>query len=166
VTLKKIDFGPTGVTVADNIRRLRTDRNLGHTELSRLLANHGRDIAPLGIRRIEAGTRRVDVDDLLALAEALGVSPITLLMPKVADRDDVVEVTGRKPDAAGMVWDWLRALLFRDFEDMQSLVASNPSWAIESTMQVSSLLRAQARKTAGIPLEQAHQLGVIPHGNG
>ena len=69
MTLKKIDFGPTGVTVAENIRRLREDRNLGHTDLSRLLADHGRDIAPLGLRRIEEKTRRVDVDDLMALAK-------------------------------------------------------------------------------------------------
>ena len=27
-------------------------------------------------------------------------------MPKTSSPDDVVEVTGRKPDAAGTVWDW------------------------------------------------------------
>ena len=40
---------------------------------------------------------------------ALDVSPITLLMPETARRSDLVEVTGRPPESAENVWDWLRA---------------------------------------------------------
>ena len=59
-----------------------------------------------------------------------------LLMPNATDHGDVVEVTGRKPDAAEMALDWLRGLLFRDYEDVQSLVASNPPWAVENVLRV------------------------------
>ena len=72
-------------------------RETPDAELSRQLAEMGRQIPPLGLRRIESEDRRVDVDDLVALALALGVSPITLLMPETASRDDVVKATGREP---------------------------------------------------------------------
>lgn len=52
-----------------------------YAELSRKLAEMGREIPPLGLRRIETGERRVDVDDLVALALALDLSPLALLLP-------------------------------------------------------------------------------------
>src|SRR6476659_4961943 len=89
---KKSDLGPIGVELTHNVRRLRGE--LGYAELSRRLGEMGREIPPLGLRRIEAGTRRVDADDLVALAVALGVSPITLLMPAADGQSEQVEVTG------------------------------------------------------------------------
>jgi transcriptional regulator with XRE-family HTH domain len=52
--------------------------------LSRQLAEVGREIPPLGLRRIESGERRVDVDDLVALAVVFDVSPLALLLPTEA----------------------------------------------------------------------------------
>lgn len=43
----------------------------------------GRPVAATAITKIEAGDRRVDVDDLVALAIALDVSPVTLLLPDI-----------------------------------------------------------------------------------
>jgi transcriptional regulator with XRE-family HTH domain len=79
--VKKIDLGPTGVTVARNIRVWREIRRLSHTDLSRLLTDQGHNLAPLGLRRIEERARRVDVSDLIAIAIALNISPLTLLLP-------------------------------------------------------------------------------------
>lgn len=82
------------------------------TELSAKMDALGRSIPPLGIRRIEAGERRVDVDDLIAFAVALGVSPITLLMPESAKAEDAVMVTGCDEQiVAGQAWEWLQANL-------------------------------------------------------
>jgi transcriptional regulator with XRE-family HTH domain len=78
---QKIELGPTGRTVADNVKRVRGHRSLNYAELSRKLTELGRPISPLAVRRIEEGDRRVDVDDLLALAVALGVPPNSLLLP-------------------------------------------------------------------------------------
>jgi hypothetical protein len=50
-------------------------------ELSERLSAAGRPIPVLGLRRIERGERRVDVDDLVALAVVFGVSPERLLRP-------------------------------------------------------------------------------------
>ena len=65
-----------------NIRQLREARKLTYTELSAKLAKLGRPIPVLGLSRIEKGRRRVDADDLVALALALRVNPGALLLPR------------------------------------------------------------------------------------
>lgn len=61
------------------MKRLREDQRLTFVELADRLSKIGRPIPVLGLRRIERGERRVDVDDLFSLAEVLGVEPIALL---------------------------------------------------------------------------------------
>jgi transcriptional regulator with XRE-family HTH domain len=73
--------GPSSARVAANVRRLRTEQQLSTYELARLLGEAGWPIGAGGITRIEGGDRRVDVDDLVALAIVLGVSPNVLLLP-------------------------------------------------------------------------------------
>jgi hypothetical protein len=102
-------LGATGETVRDNIRRIRDVLRMPVTELSAKLDALGRPIPPLGIRRIEAGDRRVDVDDLTAFAVALEVSPETLLMPYAENADDEVRITGWEPMMyASEAWRWMQ----------------------------------------------------------
>jgi len=62
------------------VKRLREAKRLTFVELSRrLLEEHERHIPTLGLRQIEARRRRVDADDLVALAATFGVSPMDLL---------------------------------------------------------------------------------------
>lgn len=75
---RTIEVGPSGRQVADNVARLRRARGLSTRGLAKALDEHGRSIPSSGLSRIEQGTRRVDVDDLLALAAALGVTPTQL----------------------------------------------------------------------------------------
>lgn len=103
---KKNPLGPTGEQVRANVLRLRERRGLTKKQLADLTAEIGRPIPPLGISRIEAGTRRVDADDLVALAAALGVGPATLLMPWSDSPDQVVEVTGIGSITADQAWQW------------------------------------------------------------
>ena len=64
--------------------------------------------------RSERGARRVDVDDLMALAEGLNVSPIALLMPKAETKDELVQATGHPPERAQvLLWSKLLALSIR-----------------------------------------------------
>lgn len=100
-------LGPTGEAVREKIKSLRG--RVPVTELSARLEQLGRPIPPLGIRRIESGDRRVDVDDLVALAVALGVTPATLLMPAAEDRKDSVTGTGTGEQRAERLWNWLVA---------------------------------------------------------
>ena len=92
------DLGPTGEHVAQTVGKFREARNLGYAALSRRLAALGRKIPPLALRRIEAGERRVDVDDLVALAVALDVTPLALLLPAADRRRGPVGARPR-PDA-------------------------------------------------------------------
>jgi transcriptional regulator with XRE-family HTH domain len=107
---KRNPLGPTGETVRANIQRLRAGQNLGYTKLARILEEIGRPIPELGLRRIESGDRRVDVDDLMALAVALDVSPISLLMPQVDEPVQEIAVTGVETKVrADKLWLWLSA---------------------------------------------------------
>jgi transcriptional regulator with XRE-family HTH domain len=105
---KRVPLGPTGETVRRNVARLRDEQNLTYAELARRTEDVGRPIPMLGARRIEAAERRVDVDDLMALAAALGVSPTTLLMPDTAEGDMPVSATGITDEiSARELLEWL-----------------------------------------------------------
>ncbi|WP_076482713.1 hypothetical protein [Williamsia sterculiae] len=107
---KKNELGATGRTVASNIASLRQGQRLGFAELSRILSDLGRPIPPLGLRRIEDEERRVDVDDLVSIAVALGVSPITLLMPSTPNAsDEVLSSASLEAVSAQRLWRWYRA---------------------------------------------------------
>lgn len=104
---QKTPLGPTGETLRQNVKRIRDSRRLTYVELSNRLAEIGRPIPVLGLRRIEAGERRVDVDDLVALARVLGVNVSALLLPPTADQD--VEITGG-PMPGWLAWAWADGL--------------------------------------------------------
>lgn len=112
---KKNPLGPTGETVRANLERLRKLRHLSYKELSDLLAAGGRKIPTLGLSRIEKGERRVDADDLVALAVALDVNPSALLLPHDAAED--VEITGRGTVSGEDAWAWADGLQPLDLPD-------------------------------------------------
>jgi transcriptional regulator with XRE-family HTH domain len=71
--------GPVGRSLAANIERLRQALGLSPRKLSAELDKAGRPIPPHSLARIARGERRVDVDELVALAKVLGVTPDVLL---------------------------------------------------------------------------------------
>lgn len=81
----KISPGPLSAHIAGSLKRVREGKRVTYTELVQRLADLGRPIPILGLRRIEKGERRVDIDELVALARALRVPAITLLFPLDAD---------------------------------------------------------------------------------
>lgn len=74
-------IGPVGRQVIANIERLRKDRHLSLAALSERLAEAGRPIGDTILHRQSQGKRRVDTDDLVALAAVLGTTPAALLAP-------------------------------------------------------------------------------------
>jgi transcriptional regulator with XRE-family HTH domain len=127
----KRPLGPTGETVRANIIRLRDKRGMGYTELSERLKDIGKPITPMGLRRIQNGARRVDTDDLFALAVALGVSPTTLLIPNADDGAEQVAATGVVDDCdAEQLWKWLHVeeSIDPDLERFEFWQAALPSW--------------------------------------
>lgn len=76
---KRVAVGSTGETVMETVRAVRERRGLSTTRLAAALKEIGQPIPATGITRIEKGQRRVDVDDLVALAQVLGVRTDYLL---------------------------------------------------------------------------------------
>ncbi|WP_199712687.1 hypothetical protein [Galactobacter caseinivorans] len=102
---KKMMLGATGERVRENVARLRGAKEF--KKLAEELSDVGRPIPPLGLRRIEAGERRVDVDDLTALAAVFKVSPLALLLPENESdslKSRVTGLPGEHPNAD--LWSW------------------------------------------------------------
>lgn len=75
---RQIAIGKTGEYVRHRIRDLRERQNLTYAELARRVGD-AHNMTDQTVRRIEGGKRRIDVDDLAAIADALGVGVTELL---------------------------------------------------------------------------------------
>ncbi|MDX3229400.1 helix-turn-helix transcriptional regulator [Streptomyces sp. ME19-01-6] len=102
---KPSGWGPVSQQVAANLARLRKARGLSTTRLSAALKELGQHIPPTGITRIEKGERRVDADDLTALALVLNVSPLALLLPPEWS-DEQIQLTSTMSLRARTAWLW------------------------------------------------------------
>ncbi|NKU56467.1 helix-turn-helix domain-containing protein [Rhodococcus hoagii] len=91
---RRVEIGPTGEAVRANIATIRRERGLTLRDLSDLMAEGGRLMAHNTLSEIERGARRVDVDDLMAIAVALDVPPNALLLPSDPDGAAPTTVTG------------------------------------------------------------------------
>ncbi|GII89638.1 hypothetical protein Ssi03_76280 [Sphaerisporangium siamense] len=108
-------IGVVGQHVAGAITRLRHDRGLEQRDLAERVSTAGRPLTASVLSKIESGSRRIDVDDLAAIANALGASPALLLTS-----------TDNEPGLVyGPVADAVRA----DIEALGDLVGVEPSLA-------------------------------------
>jgi transcriptional regulator with XRE-family HTH domain len=80
-------IGEAGRNLIANVQHLRRVRRLSLRDLSAEMGRAGRPVLPVGLSRLENAQRRVDVDDLVALATVLGVTPADLLLPPDAVSD-------------------------------------------------------------------------------
>ncbi|WP_406156949.1 helix-turn-helix domain-containing protein [Streptomyces canus] len=74
-------LGPAGNNLRRNIRRLREQRRWSYRDVEERLAQAGRAIPVLELSAIDTGERRVDVDDLVALAAVFDLGVEELLLP-------------------------------------------------------------------------------------
>jgi transcriptional regulator with XRE-family HTH domain len=110
--------------VAANVKRLREARGLTLRALAAQLKEKGRPLSADALNKIENGAsdepkqiRRVDVDDLMALAAALGVNPNALLLPPTARQNnaqtgepETIEMTTVAPLPAREAWEWAHGM--------------------------------------------------------
>lgn len=74
--------GPTSAAFAANLKRIRNSFQIDLAQLSVRLEEIGWSIPVAALSRLENGKRRIDIDDLMALANALGIPPVRLLDPE------------------------------------------------------------------------------------
>jgi hypothetical protein len=100
-----IDTGPSGDRVAANVKALRAARGrMTLDQLAARMAHLGRPIRKSGLSKIEAGDRRVDADDLVALAIALDVNTNVLLLGAASVTG--IDLTSETTVASRAAWRW------------------------------------------------------------
>jgi transcriptional regulator with XRE-family HTH domain len=92
-----------GTDLSDNLSRVRKSAGLSLRQLAARLEEVGWPIGADSLNRVEMGKRQVTVGDLVALAVALGVSPLSLLMPPACDR---VQLTPAVETGWHAAWRW------------------------------------------------------------
>lgn len=86
----------------------------------------GHDLSLSAVSKIEGGSRRMDVDDLTALAAALNVAPVTLLLPDETEWDTAT-VTGATASAVRL-WMWATGSVPLPTQDVTTFLAAIPPW--------------------------------------
>lgn len=82
---RALELGPIGRHVAERIGQMRRDRGWEQRQVAERVTAAGRPMSASAISKVESGARRVDVDDLVAIAAALEVSPALLLLAAPAE---------------------------------------------------------------------------------
>jgi transcriptional regulator with XRE-family HTH domain/tetratricopeptide (TPR) repeat protein len=103
---EELQADPTSVRVRERLEELRRDRRLTLKALSGRLSDLGRPMSVSTLSKIANGDRRVDVDDLVALALALDVSPNSILLPAEAGVGTEVHLTPTRVVDAERSWLW------------------------------------------------------------
>lgn len=103
---KPKESGPSGKRVAANLRELRKARGFDLAGLAARMDELGQPVGLSALSKIENRQRRVDVDDLVALAVALDVSPSRLLLSATADPDAQIDLTPRTTVSERDAWGW------------------------------------------------------------
>lgn len=160
--------GAVGAALQSELEAQRKRRSLSQRALSRHLNDQGTPLSPSQLAKIELGERTVSVDDLVALALVLKVSPIRLLLPDTAAADDEITIGSGHTQPAFVVWGWAQGTGpwptlseeegFNSDEDLADWVAQYPTWLqVEMTDRHPLLVAAAA--AAGRARRVHHHVG-------
>ena len=107
------------------LREVRRLKGWTQQQLADALASAGVKLDASGITRMERGTRGVTLDDVIAIAAALGVSPLHMLVP--LENDEALNIApGLTADTAD-VRAWIRGQRpLRDTDDDRLFYAQTP----------------------------------------
>lgn len=156
--MTKFGLRTTGQVAAAQLRAHRTSQRLSLRELAERVSGLGHDLPLSAISKIESGKRRMDVDDLTALAAALGVGPANLLVLDTGDETDPLTITGASGSTEA-VWGWVTGQFAvpgeRDW--MPWAARATPAWLRRQNARLDQIARAQMRRdgnnTAGPDFE-------------
>ncbi|MFJ5888092.1 helix-turn-helix domain-containing protein [Streptomyces californicus] len=115
--------GAAAEHIARTIAAEREARGWEQRELAERLTQAGRPMSQPVVSRIESGARRIDVDDLVALAAVFSVSPAALL--PAAEPDESAPRRRRRRNEPGPV----ELALADDIENLGDLMGMEPTHA-------------------------------------
>ena len=119
------EIGDIGQHLAAAVAKLRASRRWDQKALAARVTEAGRPMSASVLGKVEAGTRRVDVDDLVALAFALEVPAAKLLLAAGRDiptEDDAQAASDPPASGTGPV----RAAVTDDIETLGDLEILDP----------------------------------------
>jgi transcriptional regulator with XRE-family HTH domain len=120
------EIGPAGTFLGQAVARLRGERGWDQRALVDRLGAVGCSMSQQILSRVEVGARRVDADELVALAGALGV-PVAALLP-VSD-SQAASVPAPRRSADGDDVGPVATALAEDIEALGDLVGMEPTLA-------------------------------------
>ena len=126
--------------------RLREARRLkGWTqqELAAALSRAGVELGEFAITRLENGKRGVSLDQAIAIAAVLGVSPLHMIVPL---DDDGIQLTPQRTVTAADARAWLRGLTPLQEADEQLFYAQTPESEADWLPTVPGAWRSQDPK--------------------
>jgi transcriptional regulator with XRE-family HTH domain len=159
---RKNPIDATGKRVAETVAAVRDSSRMSYRELSDALDELGRGIPTLGLSRIERLERRVDADDLVALALALKVSPNRLLLPASASSDRTIELTNKFSASERDAWSWAQGQVVPGRRRYGGFRASNvpldPRWDFSAIAEHFS----QVHAVTNLVTDLAEEAGISP----
>ncbi len=124
--------------VAQRIQAIRKTRSISRAALAKRCTQLGVDISHSSLRNIESGRpgadgdrrRNITIDELFVLAEALGVSPLSLLFPlEEFSPDSVVEILPGRIMNLGAAVGWFTARPTSTTDPRKTPPGTNP-WSV------------------------------------
>lgn len=109
---------------------------------------------PTVVSKVERGERRIDVDDLVAFALALNVSPLALLLPPHEAGNPYVPLTDGIDATLSEAWDWATGV--RALPDSPGERASQEKQEAYELLSHSQEQRYVKRKPAGRAVDVLH----------
>lgn len=166
---------PIAEVVGENVRILRGKRT--YRSIAFDLKVLGHPLHEIVLKRIENGGRRIDVDDLVALAIVFNVNPNYLLTPHTDDGGDEFVLVPGEMDVKGtaaQIHDWLYGFLpirgaigdHPDEADERFRARILPSW-IDRAMEkfIASVKTAMRSQGSVIVTTSSGETAVFPEGS-
>ena len=113
-----------GVIFGRRVREERERQRLTQDDVVERLSNLGRPMDRSNLGRIERGDTTGQLDNLFALALALGVAPIHLMLPR--EEEELVAIAPKRTLAADEARSWVRGLKMLADSDPFAYFAAMP----------------------------------------
>lgn len=154
---ERVRGNPAGIThehVAANLRAARQAIGMDVRTAARLMTDAGRKLSASGISKIENGDRRVDVDDLTALAYVFRTTPAAILTPPA----DAVTLTG-VPESylPEEVQAWIAGTVKLTTEDLVRYWREQRLHAINAKRWAEEMMASYDRGQVGVTPREVYQ---------